>query len=43
MGIDAFMLQREEIVFAAFGGWEAGRSQVVWLSDILGESPESPS
>ena len=28
MGIDAFMLKREEIVFAAFGGWDAAGAKL---------------
>ena len=28
MGIDAFKLKREEIVFAAFGGWDAAGTKL---------------
>ena len=52
MGIDAFMLQREEIVFAAFGDWDAAGAKLFgyptfWVSRLnlpveeLGVAPDA--
>ena len=42
MGIDAFGLRREEITFAAFGGWDVGRRQDLWLHYLLGQPGKNP-
>jgi hypothetical protein len=37
------MLQPEEILFAAFGGWDAAGAKMFECTTFLGESSESPS
>ena len=38
LGVEALRLPREEILFVAFGGLGRGRSQILWLSYLLGQS-----
>ncbi len=41
MAIDAFGLRREEIMFAAFAGWDAAGAKAIRVSHVLGKSAES--
>jgi FMN phosphatase YigB (HAD superfamily) len=44
MGIDAFMLRREEILFAAFGGWDAAGAKMFGYTTFwVNRLTESPS
>jgi 2-haloacid dehalogenase len=43
MGVDALMLQPEEILSAPFGGWDATSAKMFGYTTFLGESSESPS
>ena len=40
LGVERLMLEKRDIVFAAFGGWD-GRREVVWLSHGVGEPVQS--
>ena len=40
MGLDAFGMGADQILFAAFAGWERTRRQVIRVSDLSGQSPE---
>jgi 2-haloacid dehalogenase len=46
MAIDAFKLTREDILFAAFAGWDAAGAKwygyPVRVPNVLGQSPQSP-
>jgi 2-haloacid dehalogenase len=42
MGIGAFNLRREEILFAALGGWDAAGAKLFGYPNFLGKSLESP-
>jgi 2-haloalkanoic acid dehalogenase type II len=40
MGLDAFKLKKDEIVFAAFAGWDAAGAKWVRVPYVLGQPPE---
>jgi 2-haloacid dehalogenase len=40
MGLDAFGLKRDQVLFAAFAGWDAAGAKAFGVSDLLGQSPE---
>jgi hypothetical protein len=43
MGVDAFVLDRRNIVFAAFAGWNVAGAKGIRLSDFLGQSSRHAS